>query len=195
MALSKLKYKDFTWPHNPATCNINYNKRIISHAYPDINGAEHEELGSEPRTITGSGVFFGKGAYDHFKKLLRYYQQKTAGKFIHPVWGSINCRLTKLTTQEEPLPNYVEYTFEFIEEGDFNLVGDKDFTSKISTSTSSSTSSTSKGYYTVVQGDSLWKISLKFYGKGTDWKKIADANKHIIKNPNSIKIGWKLLIP
>lgn len=193
MALKKLKYKDFTWPNNPATCNIDYNKRIIAHSYPDINGAEHEELGSGPRVITGSGIFFGKGAYDTFKKLLKYFQQNTPGKLIHPIWGSINCRLTKLNTKEEPLPNYVEYTFEFIEEGYFNLVGDNDF--KSNAPANKSPNSSTKKYHIVVKGDSLWKISEKYYKTGTKWKDIANANKSLIKNPNNIKIGWKLLIP
>lgn len=40
--------------------------------------------------------------------------------------------------------------------------------------------------YTVVSGDSLWKIAKKFYGNGAQYNKIYEANKNIIKNPNAI---------
>ena len=47
--------------------------------------------------------------------------------------------------------------------------------------------------YKVQPGDSLEKISRKFYGTITEWKRIADANG--ITNPRSLKIGQELLIP
>lgn len=36
--------------------------------------------------------------------------------------------------------------------------------------------------YTVKRGDCLWNISKKFYGKGSEWKKIYNANKSAIEN-------------
>ena len=47
--------------------------------------------------------------------------------------------------------------------------------------------------YTVKRGDTLWSISIKYYGTGTKWRKIADANK--IKNANKIRVGQKIKIP
>ncbi|MDO4650436.1 MAG: LysM peptidoglycan-binding domain-containing protein, partial [Eubacteriales bacterium] len=49
--------------------------------------------------------------------------------------------------------------------------------------------------YTVKKGDCLWNIAKKFYGNGAQYKKIYNANKNKIKNPNIIQIGWKLTIP
>lgn len=47
--------------------------------------------------------------------------------------------------------------------------------------------------YIVVKGDCLWNLAKKFYGTGTLYKKLAEANS--IKNPNFIKIGQVLVIP
>src|SRR5579863_4549482 len=41
--------------------------------------------------------------------------------------------------------------------------------------------------YTVAPGDTLSKISLKFYGNANDYQKIADANG--IENVNMIRVG------
>jgi len=52
---------------------------------------------------------------------------------------------------------------------------------------------TSSGKYIVQAGDSLWKISVKFYGTGFSWAKISQANN--IKNPGLIEVGQELTIP
>jgi nucleoid-associated protein YgaU len=49
--------------------------------------------------------------------------------------------------------------------------------------------------YTVVAGDSLSKIAKKFYGDGNLWKRIFEANRDIIKNPDLIHPGQTLKIP
>ncbi|ENY8956207.1 LysM peptidoglycan-binding domain-containing protein [Clostridioides difficile] len=47
----------------------------------------------------------------------------------------------------------------------------------------------------VGKGDSLWSLAKKYYGNGDLWKKIYDANKKLIKNPDIIQDGWVLTIP
>jgi nucleoid-associated protein YgaU len=49
--------------------------------------------------------------------------------------------------------------------------------------------------YTVVAGDSLSKIAKKYYGDATQWRRIFEANRDQIENPDLIQPGWKLAIP
>lgn len=49
--------------------------------------------------------------------------------------------------------------------------------------------------YTVVRGDCLWNIAKKFYGNGSQYTKIYDANRDKIRNPNLIYPGQVLTIP
>ena len=47
----------------------------------------------------------------------------------------------------------------------------------------------------VQQGDSLYGLATKYYNNGAKWDKIFDANKKILKNQKTLKIGQELLIP
>jgi len=49
--------------------------------------------------------------------------------------------------------------------------------------------------YMVQSGDSLSKIAKRMYGDSLQWKKIYEANKDVVKDPNLIQPGWKLKIP
>lgn len=49
--------------------------------------------------------------------------------------------------------------------------------------------------YTIKKGDTLWKIAEHELGKGHRWKYIYELNRGVIKNPNKLKAGKKILIP
>lgn len=53
----------------------------------------------------------------------------------------------------------------------------------------------STGTHIVVAGDTLWAIAKKYYGDGSKYNIIYNANKDKIKNPGIIQVGWKLKIP
>lgn len=50
-------------------------------------------------------------------------------------------------------------------------------------------------YYEIVSGDTLSAIAKKFYGNGSLYGKIFDANREVIKDPNKIYPGQKIRIP
>lgn len=47
----------------------------------------------------------------------------------------------------------------------------------------------------VEKGDCLWNLAKKFYGDGSKYTKIYEANKDKIRNPNLIYVGQVLTIP
>ncbi len=49
--------------------------------------------------------------------------------------------------------------------------------------------------YTVQAGDSLSKIAKQFYGDAAQWKRIHEANRDAIPNPDLIRPGQQLTIP
>ena len=68
----------------------------------------------------------------------------------------------------------------------------KPTTTKRPTDTKKKKSSTT---HIVKRGDTLWGLAKKYYGDGSQYMKIANANKDKVKNPNLIIDGWKLVIP
>jgi len=50
-------------------------------------------------------------------------------------------------------------------------------------------------YYEIVSGDTLSGVSKKFYGKASDYMRIFEANREVIKNPDLIFVGQKIRIP
>lgn len=52
-----------------------------------------------------------------------------------------------------------------------------------------------KRYYTVEEGDSLWKIAYKCLGDGSRYKEILKLNSDKLKSEDHVTVGMKLLIP
>lgn len=69
----------------------------------------------------------------------------------------------------------ISYELSFLEARDITIK-----TTTVETTTSSRPTSTASTY-TIKSGDTLWGIAKKFYGSGTKWKTIYDANKDIIE--------------
>ena len=53
------------------------------------------------------------------------------------------------------------------------------------------------GAYTIRSGDSLWRIAARdgVYGRGTGWKRLYEANRDRIRDPDRIYPGQEIQIP
>jgi hypothetical protein len=51
------------------------------------------------------------------------------------------------------------------------------------------------GWYVVQGGDTLWHIALAHYGNGRAWRRILDANRRTIPDPDRINACQRLYIP
>lgn len=67
--------------------------------------------------------------------------------------------------------------------------------SDVESGSSSTAPAPSGRSYTVVKGDSLSKIAKHLYGDAQKWRKIYEANRDQIKNPDLIYPGQTFTIP
>ena len=194
MLLTPMRYKDYIWPHNPATYSIVYERQVAVHKVP-FGRYYMQDLGMGCRVMRGQGEFSGEGAYDEFKKLATVFYADGPGLLIHPLWQSANAYFTALKLEQEPLPDYVRYSFEFRERYD----GYSDSLTSLGTAAGGSAGSAGqtaqeavqKTIHTVVSGDTLWGISRRYNVALED---LLRANPGI-KNPNLIHIGEQVVIP
>ncbi|MDE7260459.1 MAG: LysM peptidoglycan-binding domain-containing protein [Oscillospiraceae bacterium] len=185
-----MRYKDYIWPHNPATYSITFERQIAVHKVP-FGRYYMQDLGMSCRVMRGQGEFSGEGAYDEIKKLASIFYAGGPGLLIHPLWQISNTYFTALKLEQEPLPDYVRYSFEFRERFD----GYSDGLTVLGTSSTSTVQALDTAAqattYSVVSGDTLWGISKQYNVALED---LLRANPGI-KNPNLIHVGEEVVIP
>ena len=115
MLLKPMRYKDYTWPHNPESCAVEYRRQIAAHKIP-LGGWYLQDLGRTYRIFRGEGTFAGERAYEEFQTLAEVFDQTGPGLLVHPVWRTVSAYFVTLELMEEPLPDYVRYRFSFWED-------------------------------------------------------------------------------
>ena len=188
-----MRFKDYTWPHNPEVYAVERRRRLAVHPVP-YGGCVVQDLGSTYRVLRGDGVFAGPGAYEEFRKLAEVFREAGAGLLVHPVWQAEQAWFASLTVEEEPLPDYVRYRFEFWE--DWNGYGTAMTEVEVvaddaSETDVSSVGSGDTGSYIVRKGDTLWGIAKKC---GVTLTALIAANPQI-RNPNLIYPGDEVKLP
>jgi hypothetical protein len=113
--LNEIRYKDFTFPHNPETTGFKCDRSYIRHKYPNLAGNELEDFGINAIVITGSGYFFGEDAYSNFDKLFKEFEKNGVGDFSHPIYTQVTRGLmVNLESTVDPEVNSIKYSFEIV---------------------------------------------------------------------------------
>ncbi len=187
-----MRFKEFTWPHNPEIYTVERRRRIAVHQVP-FGPCVMQELGGSYRVLKGEGVFTGEDAYQRFKDLAEVFQEEGPGLLIHPVWQTEKAYFTALEAVEEPRPDFVRYRFEFWEDPGGYDGGLK----AVETGGGSPGGALAeKGVenqrvHTVRKGDTLWAVAKQY---GVELTALIQANPQI-KNPNLIFPGEAVKVP
>jgi len=188
-----MRFKNFTWPHNPEVYTVEYRRRIAVHQVP-FGRCVMQELGGTYRVLKGEGVFTGWNAYGQFKELAAVFQEEGPGLLVHPVWHTERAYFASLEVEEEPLPDFVRYRFEFWEDWggyDSALKEAAVENSGGSDSGQAPADAQSQKIHTVRKGDTLWGIARQY---GVELTALIRTNPQI-KNPNLIYPGEAVRVP
>ena len=194
MKLSSMRYKNYTWPHNPKTFVVEYRRQIAAQKVP-MGGCILQDLGVNCRILRGEGEFAGPDAYEEFKTLADVFRQEGPGMLVHPVWRTDRAYFVSLSVMEEPKPDYVRYSFAFWEDDsgyDAGLTENNDGRTWPGSGLAASEETHGAGrVYTVKRGDTLWGIARRC---GVTLSSLIAANPQI-KNPNLIYPGNEVRLP
>lgn len=195
MRLMPMRFKEFTWPHNPEVYTVEHRRRIAVHQVP-FGPCVMQELGGSYRVLKGEGAFVGEGAYEQFKELAGVFQQEGPGLLVHPVWPAQRAYFAALEAVEEPRPDFVRYRFEFWEDtggydGGLKAVESGNGGANTGGGAAAGNDGGNQRVHTVGQGDTLWAVAKQY---GVELADLIRANPQI-KNPNLIYPGEAVKVP
>ena len=197
MELAPMRYKDFTWPHNPRTYTIEYRREMGVHKVPF--GRYHlQDLGPARRVMRGVGEFVGEDAYRQFRELAAVFYCDGPGVLIHPVWQAANVYFVELALEQEPRKDYVRYRFTFWESYDGYQAYAREAEGGQTADAEGSGERETGGdgrmagevWHTVGKGENLWKIARSY---GVELTEVIALNPQI-KNPNLIYPGERVRV-
>ena len=185
--LTPMRYKNYTWPHNPRVYSIDYERKMAVHKVPF--GLYHlQDLGRTRRVMEGEGEFVGADAYSQFGQLANVFYDSGPGLLVHPLWQAASAYFVALRLEQEPRPDYVRYSFTFWE--DVSYYSGEVRTFAPAQETAAGGSGVGGGYHLVRQGDTFWSIARQY---GLSLEELAAKNPQI-RNPNLIRVGEKVRI-
>lgn len=190
MDLSPMRYKGYTWPHNPRIYSIDFQRAMAAHKMP-FGRYQLQDLGMGHRVMKGSGEFVGPGAYEEFQRLACLFYEGGTGLLVHPLWQAADAYFVALRLEQTPRPDYVRYSFEFWEEvGRYRGMVDQAAQPVQGSSGAAAQTAAQPEYHRVVKGDTLWGLAKKY---GVDLKELIALNPQI-KNPNLIYVGQEVRV-
>jgi nucleoid-associated protein YgaU len=192
----------FTFPSLPEKITGKYAAKYQSF---DIisQGTVKVPKGTDSDEFTWSHVFFGpskknepivkKSSYQEPNACVNIIREYMANEtvlnlIVTETW--INVDVTVSSFEASPVGAYgnIEYTITFTRKKPLQIYSTNELKiaafvkkTKPRTSSTSSASTSSKGTYTIVSGDTLWGIASKKCGGGANWTKLYDANSSTIE--------------
>lgn len=189
MMLSPMRYKSYTWPHNPRVYSIDYRRTMAVHKAP-FGRCQLQDLGEAHRVMEGEGEFVGQGAYSEFQRLACVFYERGPGLLVHPLWQAANTYFVALRLEQAPWPDYVRYSFQFWEENSRYGGLAAQTAEPVRSGEAGAGGRGQPVYRTVARGETLWALSNRY---GVKLEELAALNPQI-KNPNLIQAGQEVRI-
>ena len=112
--MTRMKYKDFFFPHNPRRIEVTARQHTAEHRCPG-GTTRVERLGNGCRTVNGEGELIGAQAASLFARLYQLSQQGEPGMLTVPGLAPFPAYFTQLDLVEEGDGRSLCYRFSFLE--------------------------------------------------------------------------------
>lgn len=185
MNLSPLRYKSYVWPRNPKSCVLSCGRSMAVRALP-FAGSAAESLGSGLKKLTGEGDFSGEGAYAEFLKLAAVFDDDSPGLLLHPAFTLPNAYFVSLTLRQKPLPDYVEYSFEFWDSS--MAAGDAASAPAAEGASALPAAASAPLFRVAAAGDTLWSLAAEC---GVAVERLMALNPRL-RSPDAVTAGLRL---
>lgn len=188
MNLSPMRYRSYTWPHNPRVYSIDYHRTLAVHKLP-FGLYQLQDLGRTNRVMEGEGEFAGEGAYGQFGQLANVFYEGGPGLLVHPLWQASTAYFVSLRLEQEPRPDFVRYSFTFWEDnGSYSGLAVRE--TGVGQVGAAPQAGAGAAYHRVVKGETLWELARRY---GLTVAELTALNPQI-KNPNLIQVGQEVRV-
>ena len=185
--------------------DITYNDKLVAYDFPFAKGIHYEDLGDGEVSISLEGMLLefenlGNDIVDDINDLLNELKKQqvsnTTLKFVHPDLKAENIKIKSINISQEAESEGYKFKLDMLRHTHQVAIDntqtsiEKDFDAQVIETDNE---------YTIISGDTLWGIALRFLGNGLLWRELYNYkdNKTRLRsgNPNLIYPGEKILIP
>lgn len=171
MNLMGMRFRDFTWPHNPTALTLGLERNLRETALP-YRGSRVEDLGVAKRKITGEGYFTGEGAKSQWNALQEVFRRGGPGSLQLPGEEPFLAVMDSLKLLGAPGEGLIHYSFGFTE----YRAGQE---------------ARGRGVHTGAAGESLWDYARRY---GKTMEEMIAANPHI-RDIAVLEAGEEVRVP
>ena len=114
MSLSKIRFKGYSWEHNPKTLTIE-KQRILREQFIPFGKSKQQNMGERSKVVKGTGQLFGEDCFEQYLELLELQSRSGSGILSLPDTKPFYAYFKSLELECEPSPNLITYNFVFVD--------------------------------------------------------------------------------
>ena len=171
MTSATIRFKGFSWHHNPKVLQIKNSKNTLNLNYPYDFQATCEMF-RKGCVIKGEGELLGEDCIKQFTSLNKLFADKGEGVLSISGLPSVIAIFSKLELLCEPKENVISYSFEFLE----SSTEDKPLYKVL--------------YHIASDGESLWDVANIY---DIPIETLSSLNKNYMR-PDSVKAGDRVIL-
>lgn len=115
MTISKMRYKGFSWVHNPMTLKVT-KEQVLREQYIPYGNSAVQDMGVKSRIVSGTGQLYGKDCLEMYNQLLKLQSLEGSGILSLPDTKPFYAFFKSIELACEPKPELVTYNFVFVED-------------------------------------------------------------------------------